>query len=36
MRRPTEDDLWLLVGYAVWFALIWGLWQVVARVRPAD
>jgi hypothetical protein len=39
VRRPTEDDLWLLAGYVVWFALIFGLWQLVThlpRFRPPD
>lgn len=36
MRRPTGDDLWLVVGYAVWFALIYSIWQIVTRARPVD
>ena len=39
MRRPTADDGWLLAGYAVWVALIFGLWQLVSqlpRLRPPD
>lgn len=34
-RRPAGDDLWLLAGYAVWVALIFGIWQLVTRVRQA-
>jgi len=34
VRRPTADDGWLLAGYAVWFALIYGLWRLVARLPP--
>lgn len=32
MRRPTGDDGWLLVGYAVWFCLIYGIWLIVSRL----
>ena len=32
MRRPTADDGWLLAGYVVWFAFIYGLWQVVSHL----
>jgi hypothetical protein len=32
MRRPRDDELWLALGYAVWFALIWALWTIVARL----
>ena len=32
MKRPGENELWLLAGYAVWFCLIYALWQVVQRL----
>jgi hypothetical protein len=32
VRRPSADDAWLLLGYAVWFCLIYALWQAVTRL----
>ena len=32
MRRPSEEDLWLAFGYAVWFCLIYALWQAVSHL----
>jgi hypothetical protein len=32
VRRPSVEDVWLALGYAVWFGLIYGIWQIVARM----
>lgn len=34
MRRPSAEDWWLLLGYAVWFGLIYSIWLAVAYLRP--
>lgn len=32
MRWPSAEDGWLLVGYLVWFCLIYALWQIVTHL----
>lgn len=32
MRRPTEDEWWLFLGYVVWFCFVYSLWRLGAYV----